>query len=127
MLKWLQYETVLGPEDSDVVPRPEEVGRRSRRASVHVDEEKAVQGDGQKPGGMVITGPGLGDLLTEGPQDQVYDLHLPGPHEDRLERIEAMLARLLHEPVTPRASHDTVVTSPQAAKTMVAEPEPTYH
>ena len=72
MLKWLQYETVLGPEDGDVVPRPEDVGRR--RAS-HVDEEKAVEGQG-KQGAMVITGPGLGDLLTEGPQDAVSGISL---------------------------------------------------
>ena len=41
-----------------------------------------------------------------------------------------MLSRLLNEPVTPRASHDTVVSGavqPVQPKTMVAEPKPTYH
>lgn len=58
---------------------------------------------------------------------QVFDLRQPGPNEDRLERIEAMLARLLHEPVTPRASHDTMVgQAVPEAKTMTAAPTPTY-
>lgn len=122
MLKWLQYETVLGPEDGDVVPRPENVGH-SRDSAHPIDEEKAVEG---KQSGMAVTGPGLGDLLTEGPQAEVFDLRLPGPNEDRLERIETMLARLLNEPVTPRASHDTMVAVPQDAKTMPAAPKPTY-
>lgn len=80
MLKWLQYETVLGPEDGDVVPKPEDVGRH--RAG-QVDEEKAVGGGA---GGMVITGPGLGDLLTEGPQEEVSLLRV------RLLRISEMLS-----------------------------------
>jgi hypothetical protein len=122
MLKWLQYETVLGPEDGDVVPRPENVGHR--RGSQAVDEEKAVEG--KQTGGLAVTGPGLGDLLTEGPHAEVFDLRLPGPNEDRLERIESMLARLLNEPVTPRVSNDTVVAQPVEPKTMVAAPNPTY-
>lgn len=69
MLKWLQYETVLGPEDGDVVPPP---GARSGAGAGagHVDEEKAVGGNINGPT-MAVTGPGLGDLLTEGPREEV--------------------------------------------------------
>ena len=45
---------------------------------------------------MTVTGPGLGDLLTAGPQEAVFDLErTPGPLEERLERIEAMLSQLV--------------------------------
>lgn len=68
MLKWLQYETVLGPEDG---PPPESttiagtLGKdgQSTDTSKPLDEEKAIQGNGN--GTMAVSGPGLGDLLTE--------------------------------------------------------------
>lgn len=58
--KFLQYETVLGPETDESAPVP-------RTASGQpVDEEKAVSGPT-----AAISGPGLGDLLTIGNKDAV--------------------------------------------------------
>lgn len=89
MLKWLQYETVLGPETADdAEPAPHAQG-----AIIDIEKGGAVVDKGSS-GGMVVTGPGLGDLLTEGPT-QVFDLERhPGPLEMRLERIEALLNQL---------------------------------
>jgi aquaporin related protein len=62
MLKWLQYETVLGPEDGP--PPPAALGTGSDVAPGRIlDEEKAIGGDAG--GLMAISGPGLGDLHTE--------------------------------------------------------------
>jgi aquaporin related protein len=77
LLKWLQYETVLGPEDGDVPP-PRSLAAPGAGADVGPngarDEEKAVGGAGAGASAgptMVVAGPGLGDLLTEGPQHAV--------------------------------------------------------
>lgn len=65
MLKWLQYETVLGPEDGEGpgVPTTADAG-----APRMIDEEKDIQGKGEKKVGtdgmMDVSGPGLGDYHT---------------------------------------------------------------
>lgn len=101
-LKVLQYETVLGPETDEMQRTPSGNGPHGP------DVEKQAP----KAGTMVISGPGLGDLLTEGPQDAVFDLERnPGPLHDRLDRIEAMLAQLVpNQPVaSSRLSTATAV------------------
>ncbi|WVQ97426.1 hypothetical protein IAU59_004539 [Kwoniella sp. CBS 9459] len=119
MLKWLQYETVLGPEtDSEEPPRPAQlstsgvapgtaggiIGGSIGAGGVH-DEEKAAESGGRT---MAVTGPGLGDLLTEGPQGAVFDLERhPGPLENRLDRIELLLSQLIES--RPRRSQSTYV------------------
>lgn len=60
LLKWLQYETVLGPETDEVVVKP---GGKTLAG----DEEKNIQGRETTGPTMAVSGPGLGDLLTEGP------------------------------------------------------------
>lgn len=94
-MKWLQYETVLGPETSDVIPVvPSAPGTAGPNATTDI-EKHAGADSGNNGGKLAVTGPGLGDLLTEGPT-QVFDLEkTPGPLEIRLERIEALLARLV--------------------------------
>ncbi|KAI9635226.1 aquaporin-like protein, partial [Dioszegia hungarica] len=65
MLKWLQYETVLGPEDGEA-PRPAVLALAAPGGMM--DEEKAIGsgGDNNTAGGMLaVSGPGLGDLHTE--------------------------------------------------------------
>jgi aquaporin related protein len=68
MLKWLQYETVLGPEDGPP-PQPTSMagtmGANGELAAPGkmIDEEKAIEGN--NAGTMAVSGPGLGDLLTE--------------------------------------------------------------
>lgn len=93
MLKWLQYETVLGPETDEVVPAP----HSGNPGQLH-DVEKTA-GTSNDQGGFAVTGPGLSDLLTEGPATAVFELERnPGPMEMRLDRIEAMLGQLLSQP-----------------------------
>jgi len=90
MLKWLQYETVLGPE-TDEDGRPQPANAPPGALPPIGEEEKATEG-----GGMKVTGPGLGDLLTEGNQAAVFDLEAaPGPMELRMDRIESLLAQLV--------------------------------
>jgi len=71
LLKWLQYETVLGENDPD-----------SKDISSKGDEEKnidssggAVQEGSSKPSGAdgnwQVSGPGLGDLHTAGEPNEV--------------------------------------------------------
>ena len=79
---------MLGPETDETGAVP-----RTASGTAAGDEEKAVGGTGPT---AVITGPGLGDLLTIGNREEVFDLeHRPGPLEDRLVRIENMLERML--------------------------------
>jgi hypothetical protein len=66
--KFLQYETVLGPEDGDVVPPP-------GATASHGDEEKNIGGN-VKDNTVPISGPGLGDLHTVGDASDVR-LHSP--------------------------------------------------
>ena len=87
MLKYLQYETVLGPEVDSPQPLNMSVNRTPG------DEEKAIEGLG--PRTMAISGPGLADLLTQGSTKDVFDVEAaPTAVENRLERIESMLAHL---------------------------------
>ncbi|WWC86284.1 uncharacterized protein L201_001157 [Kwoniella dendrophila CBS 6074] len=113
MLKWLQYETVLGPEsDADTEsPKPLVVSQaggavhqdNSRHPNAVRDEEKATESNGRT---LAVTGPGLGDLLTAGPSEAVFDLERhPGPLEARLDRIEILLHQLAES--RPRRSQST--------------------
>lgn len=87
--KWLQYETVLGPETDDDHPAPRVTGPDQ---SHDVEKNAGSGGESNSGGNFVVAGPGLSDLLTEGPQGAVFELERqPGPLEARLERIEAIL------------------------------------
>ena len=62
--KFLQYETVLGPEDGEASPAP--VGILAG------DEEKNINGaEHVKDTTVAISGPGLGDLHTVGENSDV--------------------------------------------------------
>ncbi|KAK8865956.1 hypothetical protein IAR55_001105 [Kwoniella newhampshirensis] len=107
MLKWLQYETVLGPEadgEEPARPAPGTVGPTTGAYEKPLDEEKGGRT-------LAVSGPGLGDLLTEGPHGAVFDLEAhPGPLEARLDKIEMMLSQLLE--AGPRPSASTYVDQP---------------
>ncbi|WWC58698.1 uncharacterized protein I303_101242 [Kwoniella dejecticola CBS 10117] len=116
MLKWLQYETVLGPEsDADETsPKPLVVAPPGTSAAGVRDEEKELESGGGGGRTLAVTGPGLGDLLTAGPSEAVFDLERhPGPLEARLDRIEALLAQLAES--RPRRSQSTYVDEPSNA------------
>jgi len=74
------------------------------------DEEKNIQGRETTGPTMAVSGPGLGDLLTEGPTHGVFDLdHTSGTQlEAQLNRLEEMILRLQHS----SASQDTLAHSP---------------
>ncbi|WVR05922.1 hypothetical protein IAU60_002948 [Kwoniella sp. DSM 27419] len=120
MLKWLQYETVLGPEtDEPTRPAPPGTIVNSTTAPAHHDEEKATESAGRT---LAVSGPGLGDLLTEGPTEAVFDLQRrPGPLEHRLDRIEAILAQLAES--RPRRSQSTYFDESQNAATTTTMPK----
>lgn len=61
--KFLQYETVLGPEDGETAPMP-------TMGSNQGDEEKNIGSSG-KDTSVPISGPGLGDLHTVGENSDV--------------------------------------------------------
>jgi len=110
LLKWLQYETVLGPEDGEAQPAP------GNLTGVSQDVEKA--GEAPNSGGFVVAGPGLGDLLTDDNHPAVFDLEAhPELMESRLDRMEMMIQALLDR---DSGSHDgrlstaTYVESPSA-------------
>ena len=80
LLKFLQYETVLGPESDGAKLTPTISGATA------VDEERNIES-----GNVDIQGPGLGDLLTRG--ESIPSTHT-SPVEARLIAIESMLANL---------------------------------
>jgi aquaporin related protein len=116
MLKWLQYETVLGPEaDAD--------GSEERRAMLlpPLAEKPARTGSGLERM-HAVTGPGMSDYLTAGDARAVFDLEHGGAFEARLERMEALLTQLVGDRAStgtgsPRAS--TFVDRPVANKPSV--------
>jgi hypothetical protein len=64
--KFLQYETVLGPEDGD--------SNTAAPGAAGGDEEKEIDGTGgkkAKDNSAPISGPGLGDLHTVGEHEDV--------------------------------------------------------
>ncbi|ODO07194.1 aquaporin rerated protein, other eukaryote [Cryptococcus wingfieldii CBS 7118] len=103
-LKWLEYETVLGPEDP-VEQRPLLSPSASQAPSSPVTTKSeqdavshnvAVQWATKGPGEMKVTGPGLGDLETDGTRENLHDLNqYPGRMNARLEKIEKLLAQLV--------------------------------
>ncbi|WWC66295.1 uncharacterized protein I206_100196 [Kwoniella pini CBS 10737] len=113
MLKWLQYETVLGPEteSDETSPKSGTSAPQGTNTSGVRDEEKELESGGGRT--LAVTGPGLGDLLTAGPSEAVFDLERhPGPLEARLERIEAILTQLAE--ARPRRSQSTYYDEPNS-------------
>ncbi|ORY23218.1 aquaporin-like protein [Naematelia encephala] len=114
MLKWLQYETVLGPETEE-----DESPKTSGPANGGTQDIEKTAGTGPTaPAGrtLALSGPGLADLHTEGPNSGVYDLERhPGPLENRLDRIEMLLQQLNASRMgnESRLSTGTYVDEPQ--------------
>jgi aquaporin related protein len=75
LLKWLQYETVLGPEDGEAPKPADKKGKKDVPAlgTAGGDGGPGRMGDEEKnignSGTMAVSGPGLGDLHTEAAQD----------------------------------------------------------
>ncbi|GAA6023064.1 hypothetical protein JCM10207_007706 [Rhodosporidiobolus poonsookiae] len=111
-IKWLEYETVFGPEDAaaPTLQAPATTMLGSTGAPAGPAAAPATSGAGEKPapsaaeeqtGGVDVQGPGLGDLFTAGPTQAVYSLSQPAEqYGERLERIEALLAQLVGQGVT---------------------------
>ncbi|GAA6023104.1 hypothetical protein JCM10207_007721 [Rhodosporidiobolus poonsookiae] len=115
-IKWLEYETVFGPEDVAAGAAPTlqapattmlgstgvaPAGATSGSATTGMGEKPAAAAPEEQTGGMDVQGPGLGDLLTAGPTQAVYSLPQPAEqYGERLERIEALLAQLVGQGVT---------------------------
>lgn len=77
LLKWLQYETVLGPEDGEVAPARGampgdigDIGQAEKGEGVGLGEG-GDNDDGGRGNMMAVSGPGLGDLLTAGDNGEV--------------------------------------------------------
>ncbi|GAA5986434.1 hypothetical protein JCM11641_000999 [Rhodosporidiobolus odoratus] len=103
-IKWLEYETVLGPEDPVEVTQLKAPGATLLPAS---DTPGASGAKGtenpavvvEEKGTADVQGPGLADLLTDGPAGVFALPQQPAPvpdHTERLERMEAMLAQLIN-------------------------------
>ncbi|WWD17853.1 hypothetical protein CI109_102297 [Kwoniella shandongensis] len=113
MLKWLQYETVLGPESDGDEPTRPAPSSGTANTNTNTNTGGYVPPHDVEKGGrtLAVSGPGLGDLLTEGPNEAVFDLERhPGPMEARLDKIETMLSQLLE--ARPRPSASTYVEHP---------------
>ncbi|GAA5868097.1 hypothetical protein JCM8547_003342 [Rhodosporidiobolus lusitaniae] len=108
-IKFLEYENVLGPEDPVPAanaptqlqaPGATLLGGPSPASSARPQPTTSM---GEKPvppaeqsGNVDVQGPGLADLLTAGPTEQVFSLpQPPTEYGERLERIEALLAELV--------------------------------
>jgi len=116
-IKYLEYETVLGPEDGDA-PAP---SRGPAQGSMLSGGAPAMTGPNVAAGKMyedasaskgptmAIQGAGLGDLLTHGAPSNAFDTNVNGDqyYAERLDRIETMLGQLLAtgSTIAPTASH----------------------
>jgi len=70
--KWLQYETVLGPESEEDHPtQPQE------DSTGQPDVEKGLPAKRSTGRTMAVSGPGLDDLHTDGPKEGVRKASLP--------------------------------------------------
>ncbi|GAA5916986.1 hypothetical protein JCM6882_005083 [Rhodosporidiobolus microsporus] len=108
-VKFLEYETVLGPEDNpgaaSTLQPPAATLIPAAATSSSAAATTATTSMGEKPvpveeqtGTVDVQGPGLADLLTAGPAQAVYSLpQPPTEYGQRLERIEALLALLVEE------------------------------
>ncbi|GAA5821933.1 hypothetical protein JCM11251_004784 [Rhodosporidiobolus azoricus] len=106
-VKWLEYETVLGPEDDSgtatdlKAPAATMIGPSAGGADASYSAPTTSMGE--KPvapevqtGTVPVQGPGLADLLTAGESTEVYSLPQPPiQYTERLERIESLLAQLV--------------------------------
>ncbi|GAA5889867.1 hypothetical protein JCM8208_001151 [Rhodotorula glutinis] len=138
-IKWLEFETVLGPEDAENQPAAQRKQQQLDQAGGLGAPSSTMMGDspaGAAVGGggdnalekvptqesssggilagmMKAQGPGLGDLLTEGDATAVYALPEPtvGEYTHRLDRIEQLLESLLGRPAERVSSSETVVGS----------------
>jgi len=98
LLKWLQYETVLGPEDGETAPAAGSAG------IIDVEKTAGTGAATNTSGLMDVSGPGLGDLHTHGNAEAVFDLRDASTTVDyqvRLDRIEGMLAQLIESRSSP--------------------------
>ncbi|GAA6029770.1 hypothetical protein JCM8097_001041 [Rhodosporidiobolus ruineniae] len=117
-IKFLEYETVLGPEDP--VPQLQapptallgtvNATTAGEKTSTSTATPAAAAAAAEPETGTAdVQGPGIGDLLTDGSPHAVFALPpqpqppVTGEYVERLERIEAMLAQLVQgrEATTP--------------------------
>ncbi|GAA6005953.1 hypothetical protein JCM11491_004071 [Sporobolomyces phaffii] len=118
-IKWLEFETVLGPEDDDTpksklaqLAAPaqnllDNMGPQMKveKAGLPASEELAPVTTTSIVDPVAVQGPGLGDLLTEGDAAQVYNLAQPPfDYDARLGRIEQLLEALAGHQLTTQTS-----------------------
>ncbi|GAA5934644.1 uncharacterized protein JCM15063_003030 [Sporobolomyces koalae] len=110
-IKWLEFETVLGPED-------DEDGKKKVPGQLAAPSQNLLGGSQPSEKAepptrmtdMAIQGPGLSDLLTEGDGAAVYNLAQPSfDYDARFARIEQLLEALTTNQLAPQRS----VTSDQ--------------
>ncbi|GAA5830648.1 hypothetical protein JCM3766R1_003374 [Sporobolomyces carnicolor] len=124
-IKWLEFETVLGPEDDGETAKSK-LGQLAAPAQNLLDNLKPGSGEKNEtpvaadtastigPAGpaIAVQGPGLGDLLTEGDGAQVYNLAQPPfDYDARLGRIEQLLEALAGHQLAPQRSAVSASTS----------------
>jgi len=128
-IKWLEFETVLGPDNDDDGPKrtlpalsapAQNLLDQNKAPSVMEVEKTGLAADVPATAGLtdiVVQGPGLADALTAGDATQVYGLpEAPIDYGLRLERIEALLEALAGNQLSIQksaASGSTVVEMPQ--------------
>ncbi|BGP30655.1 hypothetical protein JCM10296v2_002412 [Rhodotorula toruloides] len=124
-IKFLEYETVLGPESSEECHHP--VLQLSPSATPSAGN--VLAGEGVDPSeGYMIEGTGFGDLLhsissesRNSPSGQHPHLSLP-VYDARFDKLENMLARLLEHGEVSRADHTGSGRKGSIAATLVEHP-----
>jgi len=111
-IKYLEYETVLGPEIDDDVPQHQTT--QEQRNTLPVSQRpvsmQPAETNGSLKRQMVITGPGLDDLLTRAGLGEGGS-NRGGFYDTRLERIENMLTQLLGQRSGDAVDHTTPQTT----------------
>ncbi|GAA5952795.1 hypothetical protein JCM3765_002966, partial [Sporobolomyces pararoseus] len=125
-IKWLEFETVLGPEDDGesakkklsqqlAAPAQNLLGESGTGATGTDAEKLSGTESAARPAkvtDLAIQGPGLADLLTEGDGAEVYNLAQPPyDYDARLGRIEQLLEALAGHQLAPQASATTTGTT----------------
>ncbi|GAA5934648.1 uncharacterized protein JCM15063_003031 [Sporobolomyces koalae] len=107
-IKWLEFETVLGPEDDDgrkttgQLQAPPQNLLGTSPTVVEKPSALAPEEPPTKITDLAVQGPGLSDLLTEGESTAVYNLaQPPADYTTRLSRIEELLESLASNQLAP--------------------------
>ncbi|KAJ9107730.1 hypothetical protein QFC21_001190 [Naganishia friedmannii] len=136
-IKYLEYETVLGPEADDDGDKPKNMNQAGPGAPALVGGAAPAQtmitptSAPATSGGTTFAtqGAGLGDLLTHGPTTatDAFDLEAnSGVHYDsRLDRIEQMLSQLMTRGVASERS--TVSEEPRMSMATLTNDSPAMY